>query len=515
MRARSSPACNIELLLDQSVTEKISTGLSLEEPSSDNKKDIPATSESFEELLLDIKKPSSDKDISALSEPSYVYFYQPPESKQYFLLTDKEGDIIDDEEMKKHLFKINYRKYLQSLEHNTIRINPILNKREIAIGAVTADGGWQMACALTATLALPGWEIGNQFAFPAAISLIAGVVKALYDVRDYEKDHGVPAPPEVKKAIYKECAVFAGKIAIAMGAWELGFFIGQCIITACSLTPHTLWIPAIFAIAAGIFQAIGAVTNQILDEKRKFGYVKSSNFDLAKIFLTNFVSGAIWQLCSYIPFGSLLAKTLIKPVAKIVGSILIGIATAAHSYIINKLTPPMLTSTVRLLKLMETRYPVSSPVEKTPSRRASLNEPPKKESISMPPSIHPDSSSEPLSASINPISIPTREPSQTSVVIPNETPPSITSSPPSPPPNETPPMSSETFMGNSPSITPRPEDLSRSSEPLAVLPSPDQDKKNDPIQEPVIKNPENPLDSRPIEKNNLEHPSTPKSKPPH
>lgn len=238
-------------------------------------------------------------------------------------------------------FPIPYGEYKELLKGNSISVIPNITSYDVGTTAVVADGLWQTACGLVASLVLKmeAWNIGTQLGYPAGLGLIAGAIRGYMQYKAYEKKHGEPPPPAVKKAIIKDCAAFAAKTAIAMGAWELGFFVGQCLTTALSSTPYTFWVPAALAICAGLFQGISAVVTQVADEKRKYGEVRSSVFDLGKTFVSGFASGAVWALCSFIPFGPALATTILKPVATIVGSVLAGVATGIASYVVNKLVP--------------------------------------------------------------------------------------------------------------------------------------------------------------------------------
>lgn len=323
------------------------------------------------------KKPvAKDPPSHIHSSPSYAYIYK--QVDHYFFLTDIEGDTLLTEleektDDKNYLIKIDYKAYLNALKKKQIRLNPIIEKREIVIGALTSDAGWQTACQLTEELAKQqSWDIATQLGFPIVLGAIAGMLKIIVAIKDYKKEHRSSSIPiEIEKAIYSDCFKFCTKTAVAMGAWELGYFIGQCVITAASLCPHSLWIPAILAIGAGLFQAINAVTSQITEDKYKFGYIKTSKLDLAKMFITSFVSGAVWQLCSYIPFGHVLAKTVIKPAAHIVGSILVGAVTGCCNYIINKVMPTTLTSTVMFFKSAEKKSSKPSDIKHTRLRPVS------------------------------------------------------------------------------------------------------------------------------------------------
>lgn len=276
---------------------------------------------------------------------------QDKETKRYFFVPVLQENKQDIEDLKKDIdqfivYEITYSRFKRLKEINAFSARPIIDASNIetSVGAQVSDGTWQTACALTAEVGESNQHAytGFQFAFPVGLSLIAGAIRGYRACSEYEKKYGHPVPEEIKKSIVKDSAAFAAKTAVAMGAWELGFFVGQCIITACSTTPFTFWVPVMLSICAGFFQGIAAVTSTLADEKRKFGEVRSSTFDLAVTFLTNFVSGAAWQVCSYIPFGSLLAKSVLKPAAEVLGTVLVGAATAISSFLINTLFPKVL-----------------------------------------------------------------------------------------------------------------------------------------------------------------------------
>jgi len=178
------------------------------------------------------------------------------------------------------------------------------------------------------------WNATAQIGFPLIYGLATGIVRAIAAVNSFEKQHGRPMTEIEKKAAYKDCAAYSAKTVIASGAGELGYFIGQCVITICSMSPFSAWIPATLAIGCGLLRGIFSIVNQIAEEKQKFGEVRSSYMDLRKTFFNNFVGGSIGLLVGYIPFVPLLATAVIKPVAQIVGSIL----TVAAAYISNKIT---------------------------------------------------------------------------------------------------------------------------------------------------------------------------------
>lgn len=237
----------------------------------------------------------------------------------------------------KGLYWVNYNEYRRALHHKAITVVPQFNAYEIGTSAVVAGGGWQMACALTAQAAASSQNIniGTQLGFPAAAALICGALRGGFEYYNLKKIHG-NVDKVTRERIIKENAVYAAKIATAMGAWELGKFIGNLFIGIGSSTPVTFWIPVALAMSAGLIQGISAVAVQCLDEQRKYGKVTSSWGTLTVILLQGFLDGAIWQLCSMIPFGSSLARTILKPIAAVVGTALLGLATTVCSYIVNK-----------------------------------------------------------------------------------------------------------------------------------------------------------------------------------
>lgn len=278
-----------------------------------------------------------------------------------------------------NIYKTSYKHYKELFDNHTITVRPVIDmsEREINQNAVT-DGLWQTACALTVahSASTDAWNVGTQIGFPLGLSMIAAAMRGFYYCSEYERKHGVPPPPAIKKAIVKDCAAFSAKLAISMGAWELGYFCGQCILTACSVTPFTLWVPVVLSICAGVFQGVFSVLGTIADEKRKYGEVRSNAFDLAKTFISSFVSGAVWQMCSYIPFGGLIAKSFIKPVAEIVGSILVGAATAISSYCVAKLVPKVMDSLSLLFSKSTTSQTSKKNNENKPIKNAEKHDKP-------------------------------------------------------------------------------------------------------------------------------------------
>lgn len=329
-----------------------------------------------------IKKRKKANPASPTTDFDCFIVYDKTKKQYYFLpaLNDNDDDfkeLMKDAEnyLLTHLTYSQYKKFLQK---NSVTVKPIIDQSHIetVTGAQISDGAWQTACALTAEASAQSQStnVGLQFAFPVGLSLIAGVIRGYRAYEDYKQKHGLPIPDEISNAILKDSAAFAAKSTIAMGAWELGFFVGQCIVSACSTTPFTFWVPAMLSICAGIFQGISAVATTIADEKRKFGEVRSSTFDLAVTFLTNFVSGAAWQICSYIPFGSLLARTVLKPAAEVVGAVLVGAATAISSYLVNKMVPKIM-NIFSLLTETKPKKAMPPPQPASPTSIGPINSP--------------------------------------------------------------------------------------------------------------------------------------------
>lgn len=253
------------------------------------------------------------------------------------------------------VYAVDYAIYEEKRRNNFFKViaNYDVAGIERAIGA-SSDGIWQASCSLVAdqvavdpTQGLKdvtkapanAWNIGTQIGFPAAIGLVAGVahVTASLIKASYEKE-GKALTDVEKSAIYRNSKAFAAKLTAAMGGWELGLFVGQCLLTVCSTTPFTAWVPLVLSISAGIFQGITAVAAQIADEKLKFGEVRSSKTELAKLFLTSFITGAAWQLANM--FAPLIS--VLKPLSDILVSVITGAVTTIVSYVTNKIISPRL-----------------------------------------------------------------------------------------------------------------------------------------------------------------------------
>jgi len=223
------------------------------------------------------------------------------------------------------------------------KIKPLIDSGDKdVLFSIYAESWWQALCGMTNPfikvnsskglediINAPGnaWNIGEQLGYPIGLGIITGVLRGVYAYKKFQNDYGRPPNAQEWEEIVTDCAAYAAKIAISMGAWELGFFVGQIIISLLHISPFTLWIPVTFCICVGLSQAIVSVANQILDEKRKYGKIKSSTTDLAKIFFNTFIGGVLWQICSYIPFVPLLAQHILKPLADILGNLLLGAAT--------------------------------------------------------------------------------------------------------------------------------------------------------------------------------------------
>jgi hypothetical protein len=279
----------------------------------------------------------------------YAYIYE--DQNRFFYLLESEYKALDDANpLKNKCTKIDYTSYQQAI-NNQFRVVPRIEQSDNLINGFVSDGGWQTACALTAGLAAEysSCNISTQLGFPIVGGIIGGVLRYRSAMNRFEKAHGRLPTDQEKEVINKDCFAFTFKTMAAMGAWELGFFVAKTVITTCSaITPIPLLVPAVLAIGAGIFMGLSAVAAQITDENRKFGKTVSSPLSLAGTFVTTFLCGAAWQLCSYIPFGSLLAKTVLKPAATIAADILVGIATGIATFLINELAPKMYSAMGRL-----------------------------------------------------------------------------------------------------------------------------------------------------------------------
>lgn len=303
------------------------------------------------------------------------YICQDKRTGRYYFIYPSEYSDDDFAELNSNrehyeVFKIKYSNYCDRISSN-VSDNRSHAAFEVKLAALS-DGTWQAGSQLAAGLAQSSHaaNVSLQLGFPAVLGAITAVLRGCQACRSYRKTHG-ELPPEVRNSILKDSAAFAAKSAVAMGAWELGLFVGRSVATACSLSPVSLWVPVILSIGAGLFQGISAVATTIADEKRKYGQVRSSALSLAGTFVSNFVSGAVWQMCSYIPFGSLLAKKVLKPVAQIVGSILVGAASFVATYLINKLSAKKV-SFFKQAKTTDQKTPEAKPSSRV-SRSSSVS----------------------------------------------------------------------------------------------------------------------------------------------
>jgi|GEM_PF-4501146 len=248
---------------------------------------------------------------------------------------------------------------ISSDEYNRLRKNkklrPILsNDEKDVLFGVYSEAWWQVLCGsanplinvdatkgLADILAAPtnAWNIGTQLGYPVGLGIIAAVMRGIYAYENFKTTYHREPDSEELRIIIEDCAAFAAKIAISMGAWELGYLAGQAVITLLHLSPFTLWVPIALCLSVGLVQGIFAVVNQVWDEKRKYGEVRSSTLDLVKIFLTTFIGGALWQALSYIPFVPLLTAHIIKPLADILGNLLLGLVTFIALLIVNHVVP--------------------------------------------------------------------------------------------------------------------------------------------------------------------------------
>ncbi|GEM_PF-6700595 len=287
--------------------------------------------------------------LSKSSADSVIcYLAQDINSKNwYFLFGEDEEDINELKQTSN-----NYNVYSLSYEHyKTLLDNQFVVHPNIAETAsidtklsFINDSLWQTACGFLASMVIDNnaWNVGTQLGLPAGLGLLAGALRGYVAYRNYKKEFHESPPPAVRNEIIKDCAFFAAKTTIGMGAWELGYFVGQTLALALGATPVSFWVPIAFVIGSGLFQGISAVISEVMDEKRKYGEVRSSAFDLTKVFLTNFVNGTVSAVCGFIPFGSVIVSALLKPlVADIITPLIAGAATAVISYTIDKLVPKL------------------------------------------------------------------------------------------------------------------------------------------------------------------------------
>ncbi len=235
------------------------------------------------------------------------------------------------------------------------KLRPILsNDEKDVLFGVYSEAWWQVLCGsanplinvdatkgLADILAAPtnAWNIGTQLGYPVGLGIIAAVMRGIYAYENFKTTYHREPDSEELRIIIEDCAAFAAKIAISMGGWELGYLAGQAVISILHLSPFTLWVPITLCLSVGLVQGIFAVVNQVWDEQRKYGEVRSSALELTKIFFTTFIGGALWQALSYIPFVPLLAAHIIKPLADILGNLLLGLVTFVALLIVNHVVP--------------------------------------------------------------------------------------------------------------------------------------------------------------------------------
>ncbi|TAK76915.1 MAG: hypothetical protein EPO11_03385 [Gammaproteobacteria bacterium] len=277
-----------------------------------------------------IKKKARVLDPALLNQNCYYLYYDVESNNWYFQqnassLSNPHYHYyeIDSEE-----FERDYKKHLR------IRLPSLLKDIKVPL----LDGLWQMSGGAASAAIGTKYPIDN-LADPIILPLLMGAIVAPLTYFAYKNALGGEISPVICDAIFDECREFVESAGFNMVAWEIGFTIGRCVIAALSATPVSFWAPGILAVFAGLFQGVSAVLSKIDEDKKTYGRVKTPPAELAKLFATNFASGVVWGLCNIIPFGSLLGRAVIKPVATIIATVVSGCATTLASLLVSKLVP--------------------------------------------------------------------------------------------------------------------------------------------------------------------------------
>lgn len=309
------------------------------------------------ELALHQNHPLKSVDFADLQEallqekePHFYLFTEKATNKTYFLTPQDLTKVTAEEAEQYIIYPIPSSKYRDLYKKKQITLKGLdlfSPGFDIALCAIYADGFWQFGEGLCADYIAQSssWEIGTNLAFPIGLSLVSGVLRYMKALQDYKVKHGVEAPQEVKDEMLKDCAAYVVKCMVVMGCWELGEFAANMLLTVCGATPATFWAPLTVALCVGLFQAFSTVATQIADEKLRFGEIRSSQFELAKMFVTNFICGALWYAISCIPFGSLLKEVVLEPLAQILGASLAFAAEVIVSYLANTFVPVAMDKT--------------------------------------------------------------------------------------------------------------------------------------------------------------------------
>lgn len=195
------------------------------------------------------------------------------------------------------------------------------------------------------------FNIGLQTGYPVVANLIFGIAHYMHSHENFIKTKGRAPTKEENDALMVHSAMLATKGLFASGAWELGLFVGQLIITACHFTPHTVWVPITLILASALFQAIMAVAMQVAIDRQKPLAERMSAHDYAKLFLTSFLSGAMYTALGLVPGLPFLATYIFKPIAHVLGNIgvglVIGTMNALTSLMISRYSGAVYDKTIK------------------------------------------------------------------------------------------------------------------------------------------------------------------------
>lgn len=171
---------------------------------------------------------------------------------------------------------------------------------------------------------------------PVIAGPFGGILNYVSKVERFEKTYG-REPNQQERAVFKRDAVahtfcYVASYAGMYAAIESAKFLMLML----NVTPQGLLLNVALALSAGLGMAIFTVSAKMMEEKAQYGKVTSSKGELAKLFLTSFVSGVLSYMVACIPFASIIAPAAGKFIARGINSGLSLICLASSCMLLSR-----------------------------------------------------------------------------------------------------------------------------------------------------------------------------------